>query len=42
LQNATQLVQEFDIQVKKQYKDKKNKLTYIRKNRQSIIVLKYN
>lgn len=42
LRNATQLVREFDAQIKEQREDKRDKSTRIEKNKRSIIVLKCN
>jgi len=42
LRNATQLVREFDAQVKRQRKDKRDRSTRAKKNKRSIIILKCN
>lgn len=42
LRNATQLIREFDAQIKEQRENKKDKLTCIEKNEQSIIISKCN
>ncbi len=42
LRNTTQLMRKFNVQVKEQRKNKRDKLTYIEKNKQSITILKCN